>query len=384
MSMIFVDGVSHYTDSWLAKKWDVRSANAGGGTITQGLTSGRFGRGGITFVSGASEIGGAYPLYIQKNYNGVSTIIMGVAVQQTATQNVLGGRLLTFVDGSTTQVGLNIMQSGQIQAVRSVAAGTGIVLRGLDQGANSQTALLGMSTSAISSSSDDFLEVKIIHATGTSGSIEIRRNGEPFWTLTGINTAISGSANSSSVCVGGYASVGVGAGSTTVHHEDLKAVISSVHLLNTTAGGAGDPVDFIGDRSWEPLFPLSDVTTDWTPNPGPDHFANVNSFNPPNLARDNNTANVGDIDTFDFESALGPPTASVIFSYTMLLSKDTGGAVGVTGTSHSGASDGDGTEFQVPNPAAFRQSFGFIDPNTSAPWTVAGFNAAVHGYKRTS
>jgi len=50
----------------------------------------------------------------------------------------------------------------------------------------------------------------------------------------------------------------------------------------------------------EPLFPLVDVTQDWTPDPAPDHFTNINSV-PPDEGRNNNTEGVNDIDNFEFE-----------------------------------------------------------------------------------
>lgn len=370
MSLQFVDGMSHFsTKAFLAKKWDVVSATG----VAFDLTGGRFGRGRVIFTAPTGSFD--QPDYIQKNYSGDSTVVIGMAVKQNATQNTYGGQWLEFLDGNRVQVGLAIMPSGQIQAFRSNVVG--VILHPTE---GAERTILGLSANSVSSSSYDFLEVKVIHAGGTSGSIEIKRNGQPFWLLENVNTAISGSNNSSSAVVGGY--IAFGGASIAM---GLQADVSSVYLLNATAGAdPNDPVDFIGDRSWEPLFPLVDVLTEWTPDPAPDHFANVNSFNPPNEALNNNTEGVNDADTFEFEQAVGPTSASVIFSYTMLLEKNTGGAVGVSGRSTSNAADGNGTEFQVPNPYAFRQSFGFTDPDTTDPWTVAGFNAATHGYERTS
>lgn len=108
--LLFVDGASHYSGNTdLAKKWDVVSA-AG---VAHSLTGGRFNAGRITFSLG----GGSFdkPLYIQKNYSGVSTIIFGMALKQNATQNPYGGQWLEFLDGNRVQVALAIMPSGQIQ-----------------------------------------------------------------------------------------------------------------------------------------------------------------------------------------------------------------------------------------------------------------------------
>jgi hypothetical protein len=400
--LLFVDSMGHYTQPFMNKKWDVVSdpyaVNPADPTdtvdIVQGTTTGRFGGGGVEFSAPnrvtEDSVGQANDgQYIQKTYDGVSTIIVGLAVQQTGTQingvsvvPVAGGRLLTFLDSATTQVGIDIMPSGQLRAIRSTLAGTGIYLCYI--GTTSAPATLtelGTSTDAISSSSYDFLEFKITHHP-SAGIVEVKRNGAAFWTLNNVNTAISGVNNSSSVLVGGYGAVWqANLGTLQAHY--LRAKVSDFQLLNTTAGGTGDPVNFIGDRHWEPLFPLVDVTTDWTADPGPDNFANINTV-PPDDTRNNNTEGVNDIDNYEFESALGPDAATMIFSYTMYLEKNTGGAVGISGQSVSNAMPTNGTEFQVPNPYAFRQSFGFIDPDTAAAWTVAAFNLANHGYERTA
>lgn len=395
--LLFVDSMGHYTQPFMNKKWDVVGDPYAIGpapsstpvTLTQGIAIGRFGGGGVTFDSPNilqyDSVAQANDLqYIQRNYGGVNVIVVGLAVQQLTTQISNGARLLTFLDSATTQVGIDIMPSGQLRAVRSTIAGSGIFLCSIGSSGSPPTYTeLGTSTNSISSSSYDFLEFKVTHHP-TTGSIEIKRNGTAFWTLSNVNTAISTVNSSSSVLVGGYGAVFTNNNGTLQAHY-LRATVSDFYLLNTTAGGTGDPVDFIGDRHWEPLFPLSDATyTEWTADPVGNHFANIDEVPPDDGTTNNNTDTLNDRDSFDFESALGPAGATVMFSYTMYCEKDTGGAVELKGLSRSVATDGLGTAFQVPNPYAFRQSFGFIDPNTSAAWTVANFNLAEHGYKRTA
>ena len=387
MAMIMVDSFGHYTQPFMNKKWDVvsdpNSPIPSGASITQSPTGGRFGGGGVTFTNSTSgSSGNGTQIYIQKNYDGVTTIICGLAVKQTNTQrDPRGGRLLTFVSGNTAQVMINILESGQLRALHGVIDKGIMTIPFAVTVTPAEEVILGVSTNAISSSSFDFLEFKIVHHPNT-GSITVRRNGSLFWELTNVNTDPAGTGNSSSVCVGGYISE---PGEVS---QALQAVISDFHLLNTTAGGTGDPVDFIGDRHWEPLFPMADATyTEWTPDPVGDHYLNINTV-PPNEARNNSTDIVGTRDTFEFEQAAGPGNASMIFAYTMYVQKDSGGSIGISGLSRSpaggGGTDGNGTEVDVPSPYAFRQSFGFIDPDTATAWTVDGFNAAEHGYERSS
>jgi hypothetical protein len=272
------------------------------------------------------------------------------------------------------------MQSGQIQAVRATTANTGVILGQT----NGELTVLGLSTDSIASSSYDFLEVKVVFAI--SGSIEIKRNGSPFWTLSGVNTAVGG-LMAASVLVGGFTSFNSGAGGNNA----LQAIISDFHLLNTDAtADTHNPTTFIGDRHWETVVPSSDSTPiDWTPTGSGTHALNVDEI-PPNTTDYNATATLNAEDALLFGALTGPSSASVLLSYTMYLQKDTGGAVGVSGLMVSpaggGGTEGNGTEFQVPNPYAFRQSFLCTDPAAPGtnPLTVAIVNAAGHGYERTS
>lgn len=383
--MVFCDSFNLYTQAFMGDMWDiVNTGTAGRCTLAQSLTSGRFGSGGVTFAYGGTNQPAL--AYAQINFDGKSTIICSLAIQQTATQhvglvanNVQGGRLLTFLDGASMQVGLNILPSGQLQAVRNVNAGEGPFPNVFPA---TKMTTLGISTNAISSSSYDFLQVKIVFATGTGGSIEILREGDAFWNPTGLNTAISGVANCSSIIVGGaHWETG---GSVMV--QSLQAIISDFHILNTTVNGSDalDPVDFIGDRHWEARTPTSDgFYTEWTPNPVGDHFANVDEIPPDSGTTENNTETVGARDTFNCEDATGPTTASAILAYVPYLQKNAGGAVGVSGIFRLAGADRNGTEFQVPNPYAYRHSFLCSKPGGGAI-TIADVNAGEHGYERTS
>src|SRR5688572_15216004 len=291
MAMIFVDGFSHYIDSNLASKWDVvadSQNNLPGNKLAQDPVGGRFGRGAIVFstyvFSGISND----TQYVQKNYSGVATAVTGFAFRQVGTQVTNGGRLLTFLDGNTRQVCIDVMPSGQLRAVRSTAAGSGIF-------DSNHSTTLATSANAISSSSYDYLEFKITHHA-TLGSITVKRNGtETFWTVTNINTDVAGSGTSSSLLLGSASRDG---GSSRV----LSGIVSDFYLLNTS--GSAPENDFLGDIQVETLRPTADGNyTEWTPNTGTDHFALVDDAN--NAIDDDATRNssltVGNRDTFEFE-----------------------------------------------------------------------------------
>lgn len=386
--LLFVDSFSHYTQAFLGKKWDVvNNFNAVEIKLEQSKdTVGRNGGGGVVYTGSETEGATQKGQYIQRNYSAVSTIICGLAFKQGGTQCTPGARFLTFMDGNTVQVGILVLQTGQLRAVRSTTINGGYDGFGGGGIPREELTTLGESTNAIASSSFDFLEIKIVHHPVT-GSIEVKRNGAAFWTLSNVNTAFSGNNQSASVLVGGY---DVSIGGVTVYHF-LRGTVTDFHLLNTVVNGAdaNDPVDFIGDRHWEVVLPTSDLTySDFTPFPSANHWENVDEIPPDDLTSYNATDTVGDKDSFGMASFTGPAAAEVLISYTMYSQKDAGGAVGVSGLMRSpagvGGTDGNGTEFQVPDPFAFRQSFLCTDPDSSGAITVAIANAAEHGYERTS
>jgi hypothetical protein len=368
MAMIFVDGFGHYVDGNLASKWDVVADDLN--CIAQSPTSGRFGLGGIVYTFGTNSFSKAQ--YIQRNFTGASTVICGFAFQQSGTQTTQGGRLITLLDGATRQVCIDVLPSGQLRAVRSTTVGSGVF-------DNGQSTVLGTSTSAIASSSFDYLEFKIVHHP-SNGSITVKRNGsETFWTATGLNTAVSGNSSSSSLLLGGVCTFG---GATEDHF--LKGTVSDFYLLDTT--GAGPDNDFLGDIQVEPLRPTADGNyTEWTPNTGTDHFALVDdaSNSIDGDATYNSSSTIGNRDTFIFENSAGPVGAAVkVVCYTMYCEKTTGGSNAVKGLARLAATDALGTETQIPSPYGFRQSFATVKPGGGS-WTVQDVNDAEFGYQKT-
>lgn len=305
-----------YDGDFLALDFDYVSQAVDGASITHSPTSGRDGRGGLTFaVGGAGTF--AYDMYAQFDYESVGTIIAGAYVNQTGAQGALGGRLFTFVDaaedifGSTVQVGINIMSDGKLKAFRANAQGTGIVLRGPDQGGDSQMTELGVSASAIPSAC--FVEVKVEHHS-TDGAIVVMVDDESFWTLTGVNTAISGRNLSASYCIGGYASINTSF--TTRSHEDLAAVIGDIHLVNTVASVSdpAQPVGLFGDHKWTVSTATADGSlTEFTPDPVQAHYLNINEDPPDSDATNNSTTTIAAKDDFAMSDVAGTSEAMIAY-----------------------------------------------------------------------
>ena len=375
--LVFTDGCSHYDQANLSKKWDI--VNSLGNGVTQSrTTNGRFGGGAITFT-GNGGTSFDTPLYIQKNYDGVSTIIIGVAVQQIATQNTFGGQFLQFLDGNWVQLGLAILPSGQIQAFRANVVG--VILHPTE---GAKRIVLGTSTNSVNASSYDHLEIKVVFATGIGGSIEIKRNGLPFWTLTNINTASSGVANNSSIMVGGYSAFG-GASISMA----LKANITDFHIVNTIVDGsqARNPIDFIGDRHWASTFPTADgadkdFINSVTGNTTGDHFANVDEP-VPNTTDFNSSNNVGDKDSFVISAPAGPSSAEVFISANFFAQKTGGGSNELQAfIRNASPAYKNGTGFQVPVPWAVRQSF-ICEKVDGSAITLGNIASLEVGYEKT-
>jgi hypothetical protein len=156
-------------------------------------------------------------------------------------------------------------------------------------------------------------------------------------------------------------------------------------MLNTTVDGADalNPVDFIGDRHWEPITPTADgPDTAWTITGSASHFENVDEV-PPNTTDFNSTATLNARDDFIVSSPTGPSTATALLSLTMFIQKNTGGSNEVKGLMRSGGGVyRNGTAFQVPTPWAFRQSFLCSKPGGGAI-TLADIGTHTLGYEKT-
>lgn len=392
----FYDSFGHYNQALINLKWDVYAPPDGttAASITQATNIGRFGSGGCLFaVSNNNNTSGRVPStqvqqYLQKNYSSQSIVHVNLAIKQEATQLTRGSRLLTFVDGSTTQLGIDIMPSGQIRLVRG-DLGTGIHLVSSDPmpGQSALYTVLGTTTNAIFSNAFDYLQFKVTHGTGSSGSVEIRRgDGSAFETISSINTAPSGTASSASCLLGGYAAL-IGAGGGTVENHYLRATISDFLLYDTVVNGSDalDLVTFCGDRHGERITLTADgFYAESTPSTGSTRFDLIEEV-PPNTSDYNTLGAVGIQDSFVVGAVPGVSATTLFVVATMYLQKTGGGVNEMKMLYRLAGADRLGTAFQVPSPWAFKQSALFSKPGGGAI-TVADVQPATGqvGYEKTA
>lgn len=378
----YYDSFSHYDQALMSLKWDVVSDPYAIGPgpsstpvlITHGLTIGRFGGGGVEFSAANNptyaSIGQADDgQYLQRNYDGVSDIHVGLAVKQINTQITVGGRLLTFMDGATTQVGIDIMPSGQLQIIKSTLAGSGIYLTsvGLSSFNRGTYDVIGLTGNSILSNAFDYLQFKITHHP-SNGIVEIRRgDGSAFETITGLNTAVSGNNQSSSVLLGGYGAAFTATFGTLQAHY-LRAIVSDFLLYDTVANGSDalDLVTFCGDRHGERISLTADgFYAQSTPSTGSTRFDLIEEV-PPNTSDFNTYPSAGIKDTYVVGAASGPAAATLFIVATAYVQKTGGGANEMKMLYRLGGADRNGTAFQVPAPWAFKQSALFSKPGGGA------------------
>lgn len=399
----FYDSWGHYNQALLGSKWDVYADLTGTlsvgvaaviSSITQSTTSGRFGAGGCTFAVDSDAIqlsrapqGQQANQYLQRNYAGQSVVFVGLAVKQNATALATGSRLLTFLDGATTQLGIDIMPSGQLRLIRATSPGTGIYLVSADPSVGSDLyTVMATTANAILSNAFDYLQFKVTHAGGTGGSVEIRRgDGSLFENVTGLNTSISGNDRSSSVLLGGYGGL-TGGSAATVQSHFLRATISDFLLYDAAANGddALDLVTFAGDRHGERITLTADgFYAQSTPSTGATRFDLIEEV-PPNTTDFNALPSVGIKDTFVVGAASGPSATTLFIVGTMYSQKTAGGGNEMKMLFRLSGADRNGTAFQQPAPWAFKQSVLFSKPGGGAI-TVADVQPATGqiGYQKT-
>lgn len=223
----------------------------------------------------------------------------------------------------------------------------------------------------------DYWEFKIVARTSTNGSVEIRRNGVVFYTLSSVNTANSGSDGADLFEVTFAAGVTGG----THHWDDIA--------INDDTGGQNDSY-LSGDLVVHGTNPNSDgASTQWTPSTGSTHFSLVDDpAGSPNDTDYVTSAVLSDIDLYNYTdfSLIGTntPIIGIMVGTTGAMQasgdrdvevrvRDTGGSQ-VSGTAHNFAS----TTIEH-----FAQCFD-QNPVTSVDWTKASLNAAQFGVRTAS
>jgi hypothetical protein len=307
----------------------------------------RYDPGSTAFVTVGGRYGGGSirgpNLY--KTTSSVATRTVGFAYNITGGHN---GAICRFQDSGTPQVELNAVTSGAQYVLTVSRNGT----------------LLATSTNKINDSVWCYIEfATTIHAT--AGMYEVRVDGVQWLYSNTANTK-----NSANATTNQFALTFVGTGGNAALFDDFYSRNDGT---------------FMGDCRVLTNMPTGDSATNkaFQRSTGSSNFALVDE-NPQNDDTDYVFSNnVGDIDTYTF-GAISPSGTIVGARIVVTARKDDAGNRQIGIESRVGGTNRDGA-----NVLALASTYTSLvemylnDPSTSAPWTIAGLNAAEFGQKVT-
>lgn len=365
MTLRVIEGFDHMSSTTLmaSKNWTWDHDNVAASTWTSGFTTGRINGKAFYMHSPADEITTSRLYKILPSI--YTSWVNGFAVQFNQMPQ-LGSSAPLFV--YTTFGAVDILRI-------FVYADGSIRVR------NSSTTILASSASGlVTANAWHDIEVKAL-VNGASGSVAVHLNGVEIIAPTTINVGSTGIQyfGPYSESNNGWSSEQNNDTGVTIYYDDI--------WLADTAGG--DVSDFIGDAHVETLFPNGEGThSDWTPNAGTVHYNRVNERT--GTYPDGDTTylkalTAGLIDTWQYDD-LSITSGTVYGVQTNLYArKDDSNLRQLIPQIVSGGTTYDGSTTQtlasgyVDSTEIFEE-----DPDTSAPWTVPGVNAAEFGVKVTA
>jgi hypothetical protein len=340
MALLFMDSFDHYVTADILEKWTV------GGSPTISAGNGRRSSASLNLGSNGSVSKVLTP--------SGPTVISGVAYKFTSlTQRSFIG----VTNGATPQMALVINTDGTISAYR-----------GLDVGLAVGGTLLGTSVVALSSGIYYFLEVKFT-LDDVAGVVEVRVNGAPILTLTGVDTNNAGS------------------NAWTV----FKVASSSSHLfqiddLYVLDGSGAAPLNtFLGDCRVDARYPTAEgASSAWTPLSGTDNALMVDETAPDDDTTYTATPTIGATDTYVMQDA--PVPGAVLYGVQLCVSqkKTDSGTCSIAPVVRHGGIDYPGTVTNPGTTYAYALTPYGMNPGTGAAWTESDFNNAEFGVKRTA
>lgn len=333
MTLVFMDGFSHYSTAQIPLKW------SGGFSGTPTITGSAGRVNGDAMVTNSNE-------YVRKAFSPpIQELIIGVAhkvVSDSTDANVvafesIGGTVLAEIYWDVSDE----------RYYASIASLDDVFSAGVTQG------------------DWNYLELKV-KVDNLDGSWEFKLNGNTVASQTGVDTQ-----QSTAGTYIGLVRIGPTTGFGEHHFDDL-------YICNTSGSTNND---FLGDVVVETIFPNANgTTTDFTPLSG-NNFENVDEANHDGDTTYNSSNTVGDKDTLDFPS-LSASSGSVFGVQTHYTArKEDLGVRGMRDVIRSGGTDYSGTSVNLGNSFRTFSEIHETDPDTSSAWTISGVNSAEFGYE---
>jgi hypothetical protein len=349
---VFMDGFDHYATADVGAKWDNRDA---GPTIDATIfrNSGQSMRhsGGAGYQTAkqlniaAQNIVYGFGLYLQTAPSGTDLTSAG-AVMLLANEGTFGG---------TPQFGIGVGADGHIRVGRITSTTTTAV--------TAVTLASGVAT--INAATWYYIEVRVfIHAT--AGAVEVRVNGVVDILLTGVNT------KGSSTMTGANWFHLRGAASSAWYCDDL--------YIRTEASTSEVTGGFLGDIKIKPYYPNADGTySAMTCSTGTTHNTLVKEALP-NLTDYVYSSTALTKDSFNFQDAAETGSIKAVQLNAYCYKVDSGFR-GADPFIKSGSTEVYGTSQPLSTTPKYVQKMFEQDPNTSADWSQANFNAAEFGVR---
>jgi hypothetical protein len=227
---------------------------------------------------------------------------------------------------------------------------------------------LGSSAASVLTTGSQYIELKVVIDTGTSGSFEVRINGANVLSATGINTAGAGSSGWNSFRLGIFGSA---AGDGL---DDFYVCDGSGSYNN----------DFLGDIKVECKVASSGdgSNADWTPSTGTDNGAMVDEASYDGDTTYNSSSTVSQKDTYNFAALSSTGAVKAVQHGTFARKTDAGLRAICSVARHSGV-DYDGSNVYLGTTYTAVLRVMEENPGTAAPWTIAGVDGAEFGQKVT-
>lgn len=218
----------------------------------------------------------------------------------------------------------------------------------------------------------NFIEFSFV--CSTTGSLEIRSNGQIVLSATPINLR----ASAAHAWVEGIEFHGPGAPTGT------QFQIDDLYVCDSTRGSGLFTMDyFLGDVRVQTLHPIANYgTPSWTPLAAT-NWQEVDEPNADGDATYNSTATVGATDRFSFEAMSETVSNVLAVQVTGAYRKDDAGTRLVSQLLNSAGAEVTGAAYSIPQTYVYCCDLYTTDPATGAAWAVAAVNTLRAGYVLT-
>lgn len=346
MAVVFVEGFDHYngtgTGTGVGARW------SGGSTYS--MTGGRFGGQALRCGNSSLNSAGSITAVLPTDYTSVS---VGFAFRNfyglPSTSSVRPFFYL-LGDGST-QVGLRVLSSGQLEAYRLTSSTAGTLL-----GSSALGVIIGNTW--------QYVECEIT-ISDTVGVFKVYVDGSLVINLTNVDTR-----NGTPTAVD-QVNLGANSGATGIGTFDFDDVYVT------------DSATRLGERRVETLYPTGDVAQGWSRSAGATNYSLVDELTVNGDTDYVQASTVGDVDTYDFGTVSSTPTAIDAVQIVSYGLKTDAGTREVALQIKSGATTSDGSNFVLAGSYTNFRRLTTVDPDTSVAWTQSGVAAMQAGPKVT-